>query len=512
MNFNSSYYIPSIRRIINTHSELRRAKRGLPNPGMRPEGKSFSAWLNRIDDAFIKGNEVYSKEWVLPIECKPFNTGAGSPFKENAFYPAVREANEALNNQAISQYPFASGDRECRCRVAQYLAREGFKTDIPGQVINEKNIIFFNSTTEAFSLLMKVICRPGDVILFTEPTYGLLAYAPERCGAFSRGIPLREEDQWMINPSLLKDTIISINDELKKQNFNCGYDPCVTAFVNINPNNPTGLVMGEKERDLLSKINKVCKENGVFIVDDIIYRDLCYDYDNQALPIATINDAFSNTITLFGTSKSYGLAGARAGAIVADEIIIRGLRNEIFQLMDSTSIIVSHLIAGAFNVSEERDSYYKNYFPQVIKAYKRNWIVLKTIVEGEQSCFPLERREYKLIKEIFSDKTKQILKTGIPGLSTVKGICPESGFFALLDFTKLLGAKEKATGLVLNSEIDILLYFYRVSNIKLLMGASFAWPNSNEAVARVTYAYEKKDLIQMLYQLFLGINELEIDL
>ena len=41
---------------------------------------------------------------------------------------------------------------------------------------------------------------------------------------------------------------------------------------------------------------------------------------------------------MFGTSKCDGLAGARAGAVAADEVIIRSLRNRIFQMMDSMSL------------------------------------------------------------------------------------------------------------------------------------------------------------------------------
>ena len=98
--------------------------------------------------------------------------------------------------------------------------------------------------------------------------------------------------------------------------------------------------------------------------------DICFEEDGKAKPIATIPGMFRNTISLFGLSKSYGMASLRAGFVVADEIIIRELINRIFQGMDSAPDIVGRALAGAFNVSPERDKIYKEYFGELRKIYK----------------------------------------------------------------------------------------------------------------------------------------------
>lgn len=504
----------SLERIRKSNHIIEKVRRGLPNPGSRPNHEAFYPDLQKINNAYLNGNEVYSKNWKIPENMIAFNSGNGSPFVQEAFLPAVMEGIEVLRGNEISQYPYASGDKECRCRVADYLSREGFKSNSHDKKINENQVIFFNSTTEAFSILMKVICRPGDVVLFTAPTYGLLAYAPERMGAISKFIGLKEEDNWLINPIELEKTIVELNSELENENkyIKYAYKPCVAAFVNINPNNPTGLVMGKDEENILEQISEVCKKNGVFVVDDIIYRDLCYDWNNKAVPVATIDGTFSNTITLFGTSKCYGLAGARAGAIVADECVIRGLRNELFQLMDSTSLLVSHFIAGAFNTSTERDNCYYKYFNQIIKKYKNNWKILKIIIDGEDEEYFLENNETCIVEKWFTSDTKNIIKNGITELSIAGNIVPEAGFFALVDFSNLLGRKDIENNEYLSNEIDILYYFYRTANVKLLMGDSFAWPVKKQIVARMSYAYELEDLIRMLYQIYTAVKKLEYDI
>ena len=127
--------------------------------------------------------------------------------------------------------------------------------------------------------------------------------------------------------------------------------------------------MGEKDIDLLTKIGEVCLNRGVFIIDDLVYRDISYDKDNLAKPIATIPGMFRNTISLFGLSKSYGLASVRAGFVVADELIIREIVNRIFQEIDSSSSLTAYSLAGAFNNTPERKQLYDEYFTELREEY-----------------------------------------------------------------------------------------------------------------------------------------------
>lgn len=501
-------YIPSsLKRIIDNNMVISTVKRGLPNPGSRPDGRPFFSDLRKIDDAYLLGNEVYGMGVEVPNNMISYNSGNGSPLLHNAFYPAVKEAIESLRGTEISQYAYASGDKMCRRQVADYLNIEGFVSDSEDGLITENQVIFFNSTTEAFSIIMKLVCRPGDVVLFAGPTYGLLVYAPERVGGISKIIPLSEEDDWIIDPDKLDKTIKKINGELRLCD-EYDYIPCVTAYVNINPNNPTGRVMGKDDIGVLEELNNVCKKNGVLIIDDIIYRDLSFNMRDKAVPIASLRGAFSNTITMFGTSKSFGLAGVRAGVVLANEKVIRGLRNELFQLMDSTSLVISHILAGSFNGSEEREEYYDNYFRSIIGIYKSNWKLMKVLIDGENDSYSLDESEKDVIKKYFKEDTAEILEKGIKELKIAGNIEPQAGFFALVDFSGVIGFKDAFTNTILSTEMDVLYYFYRTAYVKLLTGDSFAWPIANQVVARVSFAYEKNDLVRMMHQIYTAIRKL----
>ena len=91
---------------------------------------------------------------------------------------------------------------------------------------------------------------------------------------------------------------------------------------------------------------------------------------------------FRNTISLFGLSKSYGLASLRAGFVVADEIVIREVINRIFQSMDSAPDLVGQALAGAFNTSERRKQVYDEYFQELRKIYVDKYQLVKAMVQG----------------------------------------------------------------------------------------------------------------------------------
>ena len=475
-------------------------ERGLPDTGFSKS--KADPIMRRIDSAYRRGNKVYSMEWQIAEDLHPYNLGNGSPLEWHPFPCAVEDMTSLLETNTLSQYAYAAGDAGCRARVADYLYKKGLRSNAPDGCILSSQLIFFHSTTEAFSVLMSLICIPGDVVLFTAPTYGLFAYAPERVGAHARFLPLREEDQWLPNAGLLEETISQINASLPAGNR-------VVAFFNMNPHNPTGRVMSRQHYPLLADISDVCKRSGVFMVDDIIYWDLCYKSTEEALPAACIPGAFEHTITLFGTSKSYGLAGARAGAVFADEAVIRGLRNKIFQQMDSTSLLTSHLMAGAFQSSPERDAAYQTYFSQLIQAYRENWSLVQLMICGQSNCPHMPgKNAMRCFFEEFAGDAREVLEHGLSPLSFAGGLVPESGFFALIDFTGLIGKRSQKTGQLILDEMDVIYHFYRTANIKLLTGGSFAWPIPQQIVSRVSFAYSVPELLRAFHQMKKAMDEL----
>lgn len=494
----------AIDRLLRENPELGERRFGLPNIGLRNDGEKFNPTVQSIADAIdFYGFEVRDENITTIPD---IDLGSGNPTKYPPFPLSIEEMKKSLDSQNMYRYPYTEGDDEIRKVLLDYVEREGFVnttpyaySDIDDKGLCVHNITFLPSTSIAFNMIVNIISKPGDVVLVTGPNYGLFTIRAEREGAEVEVLPLSKEDNWLVNPKKLAQKIDDINDSLQKvYNRRKGYVPRVVAFLNANPNNPTGKVMGEKDVELLKEIGEVCSKRGVFIIDDLVYRDICFEEDGKAKPIATIPGMFRNTISLFGLSKSYGMASLRAGFVVADEIIIRELINRIFQGMDSAPDIVGRALAGAFNVSPERDKIYKEYFGELRKIYKKKFMLLKALVDGIDS---IDDKELKVeientIRDTIKENDVSKILNGLPYVSFPKNLEPESGFFAILDFTQVKGMKYK--DMIINSEKDLLVFFYRTSRTRFLVGQSISWPYENEMVGRVTFALEDSRIITAL--------------
>ncbi len=487
----------SLKRIIEKNPNLEHHVRGLPSLGENLISGAFSKEVSKIYDAFgLYGNELYALENARIKNISSRSLGGGSPMRTIAF-PLCKEALiNIISSDDLSDYPLAAGEEEARKIIVEYLKQEGFKNNTD---ISEDNIIFTVSTTHAFNIISSIIARPHDVILMTGPNYGLFTFVPERIsGATVEILPLSKEDNWYVNPQKLSQRIDEINASLKtKYGESLEYTPKVVAFLNENPHNPLGKVMNENNKEILEGIGNVCLSKGVFVIDDLIYRDLTYDRDNLAKPMASYEKFFDNTITLTGLSKSYGLASIRSGMVVANEIIIRAIRNKIFQTMDSSPVLQGRALAGAFNASERRKREYDNYFNPIIEEYKYRLELLKALINGLdfiedinlRKTIEIDIRNYALGYDI-----KQILD-GIPNVDFVDGTLPDSGFFEMLDFTQLKN-KVAENGRIISNEKELLKYMYEQEKIKLILGQSISWPNEEQLIGRVTTALEREDLVE----------------
>lgn len=354
----------AIDRLLRENPNLGNRRFGLPDIGKRHDGEFFNPTVQAIADAIdFYGYEVRDE---LITTVKDVDLGGGNPTNFKPFPLSIARMKESLDKSLMYRYPYTEGDDNLRKILLDYVENLGFINtmpysfdDIDKSGLCVHNLTFLPSTSIAFNYIVNIIAKPGDVIIVPGPNYGLFTIRAERAGAEVEILPLSADDNWLVNPDKLAEKIDDINESLQKvYNRRKGYVPRVVAFLNMNPSNPTGKVMSEKDVDLLKKIADVCAIRGVFIIDDLVYRDLSYKEENVAKPIASIPGYFRNTISLFGLSKSYGMASLRAGFVVADEIIIRELVNRIFQGMDSAPDIVGQALVGAFNTSKERQKIY----------------------------------------------------------------------------------------------------------------------------------------------------------
>lgn len=500
----------SIEKFIFENVELREKRRGLPSVGENPALTSFSSDVERINEAFkIYGNEIYELDKVIDENLPKNSLGGGSPADFKPFPLCISYMKRSFKINKYFEYPMASGEEFYKSQVIDYLKKEGFISTDCANGVSIDNLIFTTSTTQAFNYIIETICKPHDVVIMTAPNYGLFSFVPERHGVTVKLLELEERDRYLPNPQKLDALIENINKNLKKKYKKLSYQPQVVAFLNINPHNPLGTVLGEKESKILYDIGKVCKNRGVFVIDDLIYRDLSFKNKEKAKPMMSINGMFDNTITMFGLSKSYGLAGIRAGLVIANDAIIRGIRNCIFQQMDSPPLLQASALAGAFNATKKRERLYKRYFSRINGIYMYRFNLLKALIEGiecvEKKYYSKIKRDLKrYIKDDY--KIKEML-LGIPNVRFLKGVDVNAGFFVLIDFTQLKGKRCKEY--IINSENDLLKYLYKYGRMKFIIGQSIGWPKKEEIIGRFTYALDEKKIVTAMMYLNKLVRELK---
>lgn len=483
--------------------------------GKRKDNKDFYPEIKKIDKAYnllYRDIEEYNDKNIPPIN-EWFSIRNGNPIRHKPF-PLCREYMlKSIFSRHLYIYPTSvQGESTCRASVVNYLEKEGFQINKTDNYdgLGIENIVFTYSTSHAYNMIVNAIARPGDVILMTGPNYGIFASFTEIDNARLEVIPLREEDDFYINPKLLGKRIDEINAQLKKEHAKEDYIPHVVAFLNMNPHNPLGKVLNRKKKDLLEELGDICLEKGVFIIDDLIYRDIGFDQEDKAFFLASIPKYFNNTITLIGLSKSYGLAQVRAGAIIAPIPICNDLSAQLSHEVDGFSQIQSAALAGAFNGTTRRYRKAKKYFKTLMKKYHYQLNLIEALIYGidYEKCSSNRKKIMKDIKKYTNDPAKiKLITAGTPGLKIRAHTYPEAGFFIVGDFTELKGKRYK--DMVINNDEDFVKYIYLKTKINFLIGLSFSWPNEDEIVARINFAIDKKDLIHNLYLINKAVRELQ---
>lgn len=510
-SYKEEHFSKALKDLTDYNTELLSERSGV---GHRKDNKEFYPAVEKINEAFkffrIKVHDYGDPN--VPDIFEYDELHSGTPMKTKPFKGCIREVKHVDRDKTLYWYPATVGSFSARQKFVNYLYREGFPKMPQGTYdgLSVDNVVFTCSTTHAYTLILNLIARPEDVVLVTGPNYGLFAIEPERVNARVEVLNLKEEDNFFVNKDDLANRIDEINEDLKKTwKGKLDYTPKVVAFLNMNPHNPIGNVMTKDEMNIICGIGDVCLEKGVFVIDDLIYRDLTFDQNNLALPMASIPKYFNNTISLMGISKAYGLASFRAGVVIAPIPICRGLANLIFQAMDSVSVLQVKALEGAFNGTDKRYRETKRYFTPIIAEYKYRFELFRGLVEGIDSIKD-EKIKKKVKRDIYkfekNDDIRKILLEGIPNVDIRKNTIPTSGFFAIMDFTKLKG--KKYDNEVIKTEFDLLKYFFICGKIKYIMGMSISWPYEDEFVGRINFALEKGALINNMRIINLAVRKL----
>lgn len=304
--------------------------------------------------------------------------GAGEP--DFPAPPNVIKSAERFLEKGYTHYSQLQGRHELREGVAKKLKKEN-KIDA-----DSENIIVTCGSKEAILLSILTLVDPKEQVIIPDPGY--LAYRPivELIGGVAKPLQLREEDNFEIHPDILKKMITKN-----------------TKLIIINtPSNPTGGVLSRKT---LEEIADIAVEKDVMIMSDEAYEKLVYD-GSKHVSMASLNGMDDRIITIQSFSKTYAMCGFRVGYAVANEELIREMKE--FKICTTLSAPTFSQLAAveALKNSSGYTAMMKKEYDRRRKMIMRRLNELSSIScmtpKGAFYAFP-NIRNFKMSSEKFSD-------------------------------------------------------------------------------------------------------------
>lgn len=193
-------------------------------------------------------------------------------------------------------------------RCPELLTKEGcFDTNEPNFVrqvirravdwgrINPHEIIATNSCTEAMSLALRAVAKPGDTIAIESPTYFVLLQLIESLGMKALEIPTDPKTGLSIDALEL-----AIREGLVQ-----------ACLLVPNANNPLGCIMPDENKKRLAGL---LTEYGIPLVEDDVYGDLCFTPE-RPWPVKAYDT--SGHVLMCSSFSKVVSPSARVGYIIA---------------------------------------------------------------------------------------------------------------------------------------------------------------------------------------------------
>jgi len=254
--------------------------------------------------------------------------------------------------------PSPAGLLEAREAVARDYLRQGVS-------VAPERIVLTASTSDAYSLLFKLLADAGDEVLVPQPSYPLFDHLTRLDLVATRPYDLDVHGSWAID-------VASVERALS---------PRTRAVLVVSPNNPTGSFVSASELDRLAAL---CAPRGIAIVADEVFAD--YELEpgasRRAGRAAARRDVLS--FALGGLSKSAGLPQVKLGWIAAggpDALVAAAL--ERLELLCDTYLSVSTPVQLAAATLIERAAVVR---AQIAARVATNYRELMSLAVRTPSC------------------------------------------------------------------------------------------------------------------------------
>ncbi|MEE6126489.1 pyridoxal phosphate-dependent aminotransferase [Chryseobacterium arthrosphaerae] len=199
---------------------------------------------------------------------------------------------EYIKDGYLSYGPF-SGLPEFKKSVAEHFNRQKNGSFSP------ENVLAVNSAAQGMFLIASYVLQPGDEAIILDPVDFLFKKSVETVGG-----------KVMLCP------VDNSTGEIDFEKMLSLISPKTRLISICNPHNPLGKVYS---KETLKRISEIASAHHLWVMSDEIWSDIVYDHKNFHTYSSVSEEARNKSFTVYGFSKSFGIAGLRIGAVLCND-------------------------------------------------------------------------------------------------------------------------------------------------------------------------------------------------
>jgi aspartate aminotransferase len=231
----------------------------------------------------------------------------------------VEAAVEALHAGQTHYVP-APGIPGLRESVTAFLERWHRMRAAPDRVVitpGAKPVMFF---------VMLALCQAGDEVIYPNPAFPMYESIAAFTGAKPVPLPLREENEFRIDPAELERLIT----------------PRTRLLILNSPHNPCGSAL---TKDDCEAIAEIAMRHDLTVLSDEVYWAIRYDGGHAS--VLDVDGMADRTILLDGWSKTFAMTGWRLGFGVLPPALVEPVTRLIINSVSCTSAFSQYAARAA---------------------------------------------------------------------------------------------------------------------------------------------------------------------
>ena len=255
----------------------------------------------------------------------------------------MRERLHQLESKVLEYSP-STGTPEFLRSLQRYYERR------LGLSLTTNQILATTGGSEAILFAFLACANEGDDVMVIEPYYANYKAFATMAGLNIVPVTSRGRDGFHLPP---------------RHVFERALTPRTRILIVCNPSNPTGTVYSREELEMVAEF---CRENGLFLVSDEVYREFVYD-EQRAISALELANTDEFVIVVDSLSKRYSACGIRLGSLVTRNAAVYDACLRMAQGRLSPPGIAQFIAVGAESLGDE-------YTRDIVNEYRRRRDVL----------------------------------------------------------------------------------------------------------------------------------------